>query len=110
MRTSPTRHTISTESQRWVDAGIITQDQAEQIRALYPTDDGRRGHGLLTILGYVFIALAVITLIGANWDEIPRAVRMLGLVLITLGTHGLALRSEERRVGKEGRCWWAQCV
>src|SRR5690606_35139344 len=92
MRRSSTRHTISTESQRWVDARIITQDQAAQIRALYPTDDGRRGYGLLTILGYAFIALALITLIGANWDEIPRSLRMLGLVLLTLGTHGLALR------------------
>ena len=92
MRRSSTRHTISTESQRWVDARIITQDQAAQIRALYPTDDGRRGYGLLTILGYGFIALALITLIGANWNEIPRSVRMLGLVLLTLGTHGLALR------------------
>jgi len=92
MQRSSTRHTISIESQRWVAAHIITQDQAEQIRALYPADDGRRGQGLLTILGYVFIALALITLIGANWNEIPRAARMFGLVLLTLGTHGLALR------------------
>lgn len=86
------RHAITTESQRWVDADIITPAQAEQICALYPVDDGRRGHGVLTILGYVFIALALITLIGANWNEIPRAVRMLSLVLLTLGTHGFALR------------------
>ena len=89
---SSTRHAITTESQRWVDANIITQQQAEQIRALYPHDSGSRGHGLLTILGYGFIALAVITLIGANWDEIPRALRMLGVIAVTLATQGLALQ------------------
>src|SRR5690606_21822999 len=92
MRRTSTKHTITTESQRWVDANIITPQQAEQIRALYPHDDGSRGHGLLTILGYGFIALAVITLIGANWDEIPRALRMLGVIAVTLATQGLALQ------------------
>ena len=38
------------------------------------------------------IGLALIVLIGANWNEIPRAVRMGGLLLLTAGTQLAALR------------------
>lgn len=36
--------------------------------------------------------MALITLIGANWDDIPRFVRMLALLTLTMGTQALALR------------------
>ena len=47
---------------------------------------------MLISLGYLFIGLALITLIGANWDDIPRAVRMAGLIAVTMATHGFALK------------------
>ena len=45
---------------------------------------------MLVVLGFLFIGLSLITLIGANWDAIPRAARMVGLLVLTAGTHGVA--------------------
>ena len=43
-------------------------------------------------MGYLFIGLALITLLSANWEDIPRAVRLSGLLLLTAGTHLFALK------------------
>ena len=42
-------------------------------------------------LGFLFVGLALITLIGANWDEIPRWLRMSGLIALTAITQVLAV-------------------
>ncbi|WP_108650643.1 DUF2157 domain-containing protein [Dongshaea marina] len=91
------KNDLAREVRGWVGQEIITPDQAEQICAQYGIDyqgRGQRslGYYLLLTLGYLFIALAAITLIGANWEQIPRAVRMAGLLLITLTAHGFAFR------------------
>lgn len=85
------KNDLARESSEWVDEGIIDQSQAELICARYGADyhQGQHhsfGYRVLIGLGYLFIGLAVITLIGANWDEIPRALRMSGLVVLTLAT------------------------
>jgi uncharacterized membrane protein len=46
----------------------------------------------LVALGYLFIGLSIITLLGANWDDIPRGLRMFGLVALTAMTHFLAIK------------------
>ena len=88
---------LATEIASWVERELVTADQARAIGALYGIDhDAVRtrstGYRVLMVLGFLFIGLALITLIGANWEEIPRAARMAGLVALTAGTHGLALR------------------
>ena len=50
------------------------------------------GYNILIGLGYLFIGLSVITLLGANWDEIPRALRMIGLITLTMGTQAFAIK------------------
>ncbi len=88
---------LAKEISSWVDKELISVDQAESICRLYDVDyhsiqSQSTGYRLLVSLGYLFIGLAVITLLSANWDEIPRGVRMAGLLAVTLGTHGLALK------------------
>ncbi|CAA0104219.1 Uncharacterised protein [BD1-7 clade bacterium] len=88
---------LAKEVSGWVDDDLISEDQGHAICARYDvslqdTDAQSRGYGLLVALGYLFIGLALITLIGANWDEIPRGLRMAALVLLTLATHGFALK------------------
>ena len=88
---------LAKEISTWVDKDLISADQAQSICRLYDVDydsiqSHSTGYRLLVSLGYLFIGLAVITLLGANWDEIPRGLRMAGLLAITVGTHGLALR------------------
>ena len=94
---------LATEVATWVEREIISVDQARSICRLYEVDyDAIRsrstGYRVLVVLGFLFIGLALITVIGANWDEIPRAARMAGLLALTAGTHALALR--HHRLGR----------
>lgn len=96
---------LEQESQDWVAEGIISRQQAEQIVARYAADDRESlGYRLLVVLGFGFVGLALIVLIGANWEEIPRALRMGSLLLLTALVQSLAIRAhvgsfEERAVG-----------
>jgi uncharacterized membrane protein len=87
---------LAREAREWVDEGLVEAQQAEAICARYGIDYRSReghGYGVLVVLGYLFIGLALLTLIGANWEEIPRWLRTAGLVLLVLAANGLGLRS-----------------
>ncbi len=99
------KNDLANESRTWVEKQLISPDQAAEICKIYGIDfhnmDQRsRGYWILVLLGYLFIGLALITLVSANWDEIPRAIRMGGLISITLATHLAGLI--KIRQGKEG--------
>ena len=86
---------LAAEASTWVDQRLISADQARAICGLYGVDyDDIRtrstAYRVLVALGFLFIGLALITVIGANWDSIPRGVRMAGLLFLTAGMHGLA--------------------
>ena len=88
---------LATEASIWVDRQLISVDQARAICRFYGVDyDAIRNRStayrVLVVLGFLFIGLSLITIIGANWDAIPRGVRMAGLLVLTAGTHGLAMR------------------
>jgi len=88
---------LAKEISTWVRKDLLSVEQARSICRLYDVDydtiqNRAAGYGLLISLGYLFIGLSVITLLGANWDEIPRGLRLAGLLALTAGTHGLALR------------------
>lgn len=91
------KNDLAKETADWVKQGIITQPQAEQICQQYRVDyhqaqNRSLGYSVLVGLGYLFVGLSLITLLGANWDEIPRLVRLWGLIALTLGTQTLAIR------------------
>ena len=88
---------LAREISTWVDRELISVDQAQAICRLYGVDytailARSTAYSLLVVLGCVFIGLALITVVGANWDTLPRGLRMAGLIALTVGTHGLALR------------------
>ena len=88
---------LAMEISTWVDQGLISADQARAICRQYGVDydeirSRSTAHRVLAVLGFLFIGLALITVIGANWESIPRGVRMAGLLVLTAGTHGLAVR------------------
>ena len=89
---------LAREVSTWAEQELISADQAQAICNLYGIDYTRQqglstGYNMLVSLGYLFIGLAVITLLGANWDDIPRVLRMAGLLVLTLATHAFALRT-----------------
>lgn len=91
------KNDLAKEAADWVERGIISQPQAEQICQQYRVDyhqaqNRSLGYSVLMGLGYLFVGLSLITLLGANWEEIPRPVRMWGLIALTLATQALALR------------------
>ena len=87
---------IAKETTTWVREGIISTEQAESICSRYGIDyhdqsSHSYGYLVLVSLGYLFIGLAMITLIGANWEDIPRALRMAALIAMTLGVNVFGL-------------------
>ncbi len=80
---------LAKETTFWVAERIISPEQAARICSQYGIDyynQSKQSYGyfILTILGFLFIGLAIITIVGANWESIPRGVRMLSLILLTL--------------------------
>lgn len=87
---------LAKEATNWVESGIISSKQAELICLQYGIDYNNQskrslGYFVLIGFGYLFIGLALIILLSANWDEIPRAIRMIGLILLTLSINIFAL-------------------
>lgn len=88
---------LANEMSTWVDRELISVEQARAICRLYGFDyDEIRGRSnayrVLVGLGFLFIGLSLITIIGANWEAIPRGARLAGMIALTAGTHALALR------------------
>ena len=86
------KYDLAEESKIWVEEGLIQQSQAEAICQKYDVDynsKARKGFAYLALLslGYLFIGIAIILLIGSNWENIPRMARMAVLVVATAGIH-----------------------
>ena len=91
------KNDLAKEIADWVSDGIISVTQAEKICTRYDIDYHQAkqqmfGYHVLISLAYLFVGLAVITLLGANWDDIPRALRMWGLIALTMLTQSIAIR------------------
>lgn len=91
------KNDLAREIRQWVDEGLVSTAQARDICARYGLDydnlhDKALGYTVLVALGYFFIGLALITLIGANWNELPRGLRMGGLVALTGATQIFGLQ------------------
>lgn len=83
---------LASELAKWRDSGLIDSQTAQKIADRYAIDMTNASEGknfILKIVAYLFLALSLITLIGANWEEIPRIVR-LTLVLSVLGCVNLS--------------------
>lgn len=96
------KHDLAMETRTWVEKQLISPDQAADICNIYGIDfhnmDRRsRGYRILVLLGCLFIGMSLITLASANWDEIPRAIRMGGLISITLAAHLAGIANTYRK-------------
>ncbi len=83
---------LAREISGWVEKDLLSADQARSICSEYDVDfdaarDDSGGYRLLVNLAYLFGGLALITILGANWELIPRALRMGGLIALTAAFH-----------------------
>jgi uncharacterized membrane protein len=61
----------------WVAKGFITENEAQQI-TVYESNKTEHSYALSTvlILGIIIIGIGIISLIAANWDTIPDAIKL----------------------------------
>ncbi|HCH32707.1 MAG TPA: DUF2157 domain-containing protein [Oceanospirillaceae bacterium] len=87
---------LAHEVEEWVQQDVIRADQAQAICARYgtsypPSDRSSIGYRLLQLFGMLFLGLALIVLVGENWDAMPRGLRMGGLIALTAAIQVAAL-------------------
>lgn len=91
------RRELRTECRQWVAEGDISEAQGNAILARYGTgleddSDGSLAYRILVTVALLFVGLAMLLLVSANWENIPRAVRMLGLVGTTVTLNLIGIR------------------
>ncbi len=66
---------------RWVQKGLIDQSTANRLNAELEESSGGFGlGGVLGVFGALLLGAAIITLVAANWESIPRLTRVLAIV------------------------------
>ncbi|HSK42055.1 MAG TPA: DUF2157 domain-containing protein, partial [Arenibaculum sp.] len=82
------RRAIRSRIDRWRDAGLIDTATATRLAAFEASGGaGGKAGGLptLTVIGALSVALGIIAIVSANWDQIPVRVRLGGHVAANLG-------------------------
>lgn len=69
---------VSNKLQKWVEQGLISQEQAEKIILTEQSDNGRMAWKLMYWIAGLFIGLGCILIIGSNWDSVPAFIKLLG--------------------------------
>ena len=61
---------------RWRERGWINTEQEERMAADAAANAGFSAGAVLAILGAVLLCLAILTFVAANWEALPRLVRL----------------------------------
>lgn len=93
------------ESEDWVGRGIVSAEQRDRLIALYPvTDSPSRFLTVLSSVGGALVALGVILVIAANWEDIGDWVKIAGLIVLLVAAYGagwtLIRRGHYPRIGE----------
>jgi uncharacterized membrane protein len=102
---------LSGEARNWVDEGLVSEQQASRMLDRYGArlpDGSERSVGYIVLLSLaaVFAGLSILVFVSANWDEIPRGVRMGALIALTLGFHALGLAQQRAANTKIAAIWF----
>jgi uncharacterized membrane protein len=94
----PTQKSLKPHINNWVGDGLITQDQANSILAKYPVSSISPAVMTFSIVGGLLCVLGLILMISANWQSIPREVKLGGLLGLLaastlLGAEGVRRKS-----------------
>jgi uncharacterized membrane protein len=70
-------------------AGLITPEQQRQIVEHFKLkEEGSKFLTVISFVGAILVVCGIILLISANWDAIPRAIKIAVGLLLMLGAHG----------------------
>jgi hypothetical protein len=82
---------------KWVAGGVISGDAAQSIRkARFGEEAVSRLPAIFAMLGALMLAASVSAFVAANWQEIPRLVRLVGILAVIAGCFFPALLLERR--------------
>lgn len=91
---------LNREGERWVQEGVISRGQLEQIKSLYP--NGSRSVGILPLLGGLLLGLGVLSFVAANWQALGNGFRVVLLLAAMIGSYaagGQLYRRGHRNAG-----------
>ncbi|QST00769.1 DUF2157 domain-containing protein [Pontibacillus sp. ALD_SL1] len=98
------RSWLEKEAASWVEEGIISREQYEQIIKRYPN---RNSRGLLTIFGGLFIGLGFLTFVASNWSFLPNILKMAILIVSLLGFYFFGERAYQKGARTLGTSFYA---
>src|SRR5205807_743113 len=87
----------------WRDEGILSQDQQLRILDRYETSievaERQRSRAIFVLMGVaaLLVGLAVLLLIGYNWEALPRALKVAIILAVILSTHAAGFYLRYRR-------------
>jgi uncharacterized membrane protein len=96
------RTRLFSDLERWADEGLISAEAAAAIRQRYPASND----GVLVALIYVagiLLSAGLIALVASNWQDIPRPVRVGGLLALNLAIVGTCAFLSQRKT--PGSIW-----
>ena len=93
----PTQKSLKPHVTRWVQEDLITQDQANKLLSKYPADSRSPATMTFSIIGGLLCILGVILLVSANWQVIPREVKLGGLLSLLTASTLLGTESSRRK-------------
>lgn len=91
--------------QRVHEAGLITAEQRQRIIEHFQLkEDSNKFLVIISFVGAVLVAAGIVLLIAANWEEIPRGVKIAVGLALMLGAHGFGwwLREVHGQYRKSG--------
>ena len=91
------RQRLEADLVKWVADGVISGDAAHSIRtARFGEEAASRLPAIFAMLGALMLAASVSAFVAANWQEIPRLVRLVGILVLIAGCFLPALHLEWR--------------
>ncbi|MGB3496154.1 MAG: DUF2157 domain-containing protein, partial [Elainellaceae cyanobacterium] len=86
------RQKLRQEATQWQTEGLISPDQLQQLSDRYQfeqldTDARDRFVSILLIIGGLLLGIGVITFVAANWQAIPRFLKVLLLLSLLIGAN-----------------------
>src|SRR5262245_20213515 len=112
------RDWLCEELQVWRAQAILSEDQSNRILALYeaPSEisERQRSSAVFTLMAVagLFVGLAVLLLIGYNWEAIPAGLKLSVIFAVIIGTHtgGFSLRYTRGAGGASELAFFLACL
>ena len=96
MLTGSYRKRLDADLTRWTAEGLLGPDAASAIRRSVAAEGGFRLPALLGLFGGLLIASSVAAFVAANWEAIPRLVKLVMILISVVAALGIAARLERK--------------